>query len=97
MGSVESLSLCFLSVLAGIEDEKHNHQNETNCHRDDKHRGTLDIILLRKVYKLAPPDFHPVDRVGVDAATAGDETQRHSVCAESNLVNHSPPQGVKHT
>ena len=54
-------------MLAGIEDEKHNHQNEANCHRDDKHRGTLDIILLRKVYKLAPPDFHPVDRVGVDA------------------------------
>jgi len=23
-------------VLAGIEVEKHNHQNETNCQRDDK-------------------------------------------------------------
>ena len=33
------------------------------------------------------------ERRGRVAATAGNETQGHSVCAESNLVNHSPTRG----
>jgi len=48
LGLVKSLSVCFPSVLGGFEHEKHNHNNETNCQRDYKHRSTVYIILLRK-------------------------------------------------
>ena len=45
LGFVKSLSICFPSVLAGFAHEKHNRENETDCQREYKHRGTVHIIL----------------------------------------------------
>jgi len=49
-------------VLAGLEQEKHNHKDETNCQRDYKHRGTVHF-LLRGFIKSQRVPVYPVERV----------------------------------
>jgi len=51
LGLLKSLSICFPSVLAGFEQEKHNHQKETAA-SDYKHRGGVHIILVRKSLQI---------------------------------------------